>query len=382
MSAIDLEPGMTVLACMDSVRVSGPARQLLSLAMAAPGAGFRVRLGVFYRNSLTTPLSQAADRFGIDVRMLRSRWPGDLSSVTALTRAATESDVSVLQTHGYKANVLAWLARRRIRRPWIAFLHGVTAESARVRLYYQLERLAVRAADRVVVMSDAMRARYVASGVPSERVVVVHNAVIEDHDEAAAQVGSRDSAALGVVARLSPEKGVDVALDALALLLREHASLRMIVAGDGPEFRHLQERAERLGIARHVVWRGHVEDIASVYREVGMLVIPSRSEGLPTAALEAMAAGVPVVATAVGGLLELIVPGNTGLLVPPENPTALAAAIGRLLDDPASRHRLAKAARDDARRRFSVSARVAQLHRLYVDLTRPTGAPRVAAVTP
>ncbi|HMH50447.1 MAG TPA: glycosyltransferase [Candidatus Acidoferrum sp.] len=363
---------MVILACMDSVRVSGPARQLLSLATSGPGAGFEVRLGLFCRGTSRTPLVEGATALGLDVRILPSRWPADPAAVVALARLAREQDVAVLQTHGYKANVFAWLARRSIRRPWIAFLHGVTTESRRAGLYYALERLAVRQADRVVVMSERMRREYEAAGVGASRLRVVHNAILPGVTVPRPQDTAERGPALSVVGRLSAEKGVDVALEAMAVIAAQHPTARLHIAGDGPDRASLTRLASRLGIGDCVVWHGHVEDVASIYRQSTLLIIPSRSEGLPNVALEAMAAGVPVVATDVGGLGELITSGQTGVLIPPEDPSALARAIRQLLDRADERRRLASAAHAYAIERFSLTARVAAFHGLYTELLLPS----------
>jgi glycosyltransferase involved in cell wall biosynthesis len=358
---------LTVLACMDTGRVSGPARQLMHFAGAAPALGVRVRFGVFYRRPGTTPFLDMVRGEGHEIRLLRSRSPLDPGAIVALARAAREHDVDVLQTHGYKANVLACIAARRIRRPWVAFLHGVTTETRRMNLYYRLEALAVRRADRVIVMSESMREAYVRAGVDADRVRIVHNAMLERPLRPRSSDKGADSA-IGIVARLSPEKGVDVGLQAFARLAARHPDLRLHVAGDGPERGHLEGLATKLGAGARVVWHGHVDDIDTIYRRLAVLAIPSRSEGLPNAALEAMASGVPVVATSVGGLKELIVPGRTGSLVAPDDPDALAAAIDRLLENRVERERVANAARDDVRQRFSPEARARQLRDLYAEL--------------
>jgi glycosyltransferase involved in cell wall biosynthesis len=327
-----------------------------------------VRFGVFQRGAQRTEFLDIVRSRGHDLRLLPDRWPADPASALALVRAVGERDVDVLQTHGYKANVLSLIATSRRRRPWVAFLHGVTTETRRVGLYYRLEALAVRRADRVVVMSETMRRAYARAGVDDARLRVIHNAVL-DHVTARRQPGDERDASIGIVARLSPEKGVDIGLRAFALLALERPNLRLHIAGEGPERARLDAIAGELGIASRIVWHGHVTDIGAIYRRVTILMMPSRSEGLPNAALEAMASGIPVVATAVGGLQELIVNGRTGILVAPDDPAALAVAVGRLLDMPEEREGLGDAARDDAHQRFSVTARVYRLRALYEELT-------------
>ena len=143
----------------------------------------------------------------------------------------------ILQTHGYKANVLACVLRPWLGVPWIAFLHGETSENWKVRTYFRLEGFAVRRADRIVAVSEAMARRLVREGVDSARVRVVHNACLisskglPDGEQAVAPA----PATVGVVARLSPEKGVDLALRAYAVVRGSCPDTKLIIAGEGPE---------------------------------------------------------------------------------------------------------------------------------------------------
>jgi len=166
------------------------------------------------------------------------------------------------------------------------------------------------------------------------------------------------------VARLRPPKDVMTLVRAIALL--PPGSARATVVGDGPERADLAEEVRRLGVEGAVDLVGEREDVADLLAAADVFALPTLSEGLPMSVLEAMAAGLPVVAAAAGGVPELVEDGQTGILVPPGRPDALAAALGRLAADPALRRRLGGAGRRRAEAHFDIEA----CRRAHVDLYR------------
>ena len=189
--------------------------------------------------------------------------------------------------------------------------------------------------------------------------------------EAAAVRRLRGSASrvVGIVARLAEQKGIETLLDAIPRLLDAAPDTRALIAGDGPNRAALEARARRLGIAAAVDFLGYRADVEAIYAALDVMVLPSRHEGFGVAFIEAMAMGVAVVGTRVVGSVDAVRDGITGLLVPPDDPAALAAAILRLLDDPQLRRRLV----DEARRRVlahcSREGMVRRTEALYASLT-------------
>lgn len=185
--------------------------------------------------------------------------------------------------------------------------------------------------------------------------------------------GSRDDIVVGSVARLSREKGLDVLLAAVAELVQRDVAVRLVLAGDGPERARLGRLAARLGIAARVDFRGEVphERVPSVLAELDVFALPSRAEGFGVAALEAAAMELPVVASAVHGLPDVVEDGRSGLLVPPGDVEALAAALGRLAADAGLRATLGRAGRVLVERRYRWEENAAQMERLYHHLLRP-----------
>jgi len=226
----------------------------------------------------------------------------------------------------------------------------------------------------ILVNAAAVRARLRAGGGYAGRAIaVIRNGVDIDrfaprpHDEALrSSLGLPPRAPLVLaVSRLNPMKGIDDYLKAIALLAGRYAEARFVIVGDGVSRRDLEDQMHRLGLAGRVVFTGMRLDVAALLSQAAISVAPSLSEGLSNVVLESMAAGVPVVATRVGGTPEIVDDGVTGLLVPPCDAPALAGAIGRLLGNEALARRLGEAARVRAADRFSMHHMVRQTEGLY-----------------
>ena len=346
-----------ILAVVDGHRVTGPARQILALADAQHERGLATTsIAVFQRGAAATPLVAAVRAASADAIVLHERFVCDPRMIRALGRWIAATATDVVETHGYKANILASLLARRYGKPWIAFIHGETWDKRRLRPYFAIERVAIRHAGRVVVMSRAMIDAVHAKGVPRERIRVLHNACL-DIPESPRALADAAEPVIAVIGRLSPEKGADIALAVLARVRRIVPRARLLVVGEGPERTTLGRQADQLGVADAVGWLGYRDDVRAIYREADVVLVPSRSEGLPNVVLEAMGHGVPVVATAVGGVPELVVHACTGYLAPTGDVEALAAATSALLRDRELSAVIGRNARRLVTERFSLAAR-------------------------
>jgi glycosyltransferase involved in cell wall biosynthesis len=188
-------------------------------------------------------------------------------------------------------------------------------------------------------------------------------------DEGRAALGVQpDTLVFGTVGRLLPVKDHATFLAALAVLRQRGLPFQAVIVGDGPLRRALADSARALDLSSSVRFVGNRDDVAALLAGLDVFVQSSISEGLSNTVLEAMASGVPVVATDVGGTGELVEPGYTGLLAPASNPAALASAIGTLATDAPARQRMGLAARARAQSTFTLSGMVAAYERLYVEL--------------
>src|SRR5262245_50473758 len=360
-------PTARLLVVIDGYEVTGPAKQLLA-AHARLAPELRTTIAVIQRGREETPLLTAVRATGLPLTVFRERFRFDPAPAVALACHARRIGADIIQTHGYKANVFAALISRIVRVPWVAFLHGETYEGWKIRTYFALERVVVRRAARVVVVSEAMGHEVARCGVPAHAIRVIHNASVTSRSAAAAW--GTYVPVVGVIPHLTLEKGFDLAFRAHAHVIAERPTATLLIAGVGSEEGELKRLAERLGIEPSVTWLGYQRDVEALLRRLMVLLVPSRSEGSPNVILEAMAHGVPVVATAVGGVPELIANGESGLLVSPGDDRSLAESILRLCHDVELRRRLAKQAAQEVEARFSVDVRVTKLAALYRGIHR------------
>ena len=187
-----------------------------------------------------------------------------------------------------------------------------------------------------------------------------------------------DTPLVTVLSRLRQLKGIEYFLEAAAIVAPRFPRARFLIVGDGPYRRKLEQFAARLGLGHRLTFMGFRLDIPSLLSEITISVLPSLSEGLPNALLESMAAGVPVVATRVGGTPELIEDGISGLLVPPRDPRALAGAVALLLANPELAENMGAAARQRVAQRFPMELAVRTTESLYQRLLRKGNIPQPA----
>jgi glycosyltransferase involved in cell wall biosynthesis len=321
-----------VLALMDTTSVSGPLRQLVA-NLDDLGRDHAVSSHVVICTrfgSDITAVKAFLAAHGISMTHVEDRGRFDWSLLGTYRRILRTSGADVVQTHGYKPNILAGLLRigRCWSAPWIAFFHGRTSESRFVRVFDRAAIMIMHWADRIVVVSDRHRSYF---RLWTSRVLHLPNAVL---DSSGASTHAVPDAMAGhpvlFVGRLSPEKGVDVLLAALHHAAKDGTSISADIVGDGPLRKALESQAESLGLRDLVTFHGHQSDVTAFYRRATVLCLPSRSEGMPNVVLEAIALGLPIVATPVGDVAKLV-PSAIGRLVTPDDPVALACALTETL---------------------------------------------------
>jgi glycosyltransferase involved in cell wall biosynthesis len=298
------------------------------------------------------------------------------AAVRALCRA---TGARVVHTHGYRPDVLDASAARALGLATVTTVHGFTGGGWKNRLYERLQRRAYRRFDAVVAVSRALAEALAAAGVPRAILHALPNAWSPagapplDREAAREALGVPPGAFhLGWVGRVSREKGLDVLLEALPALAAVPAHLSVL--GDGPERGRLEARAAALGVADRVRWYGAVPGAARWLRGLDAFVLSSRTEGTPVALLEAMDAGVPVAAAAVGGVPDVVTPAEA-LLVPPESPAALAAALLAIHAAPAAAAARAARAGERLRVRHGVEPWLDAYALIYRHVLSPSSRP-------
>jgi glycosyltransferase involved in cell wall biosynthesis len=314
---------------------------------------------------------------GIEVRALGRR-PGFRPEVgRAIARFAAERGIDVLHCHQYSPFVYGRIAAMWNRRLRIVYTeHGRLSDAPPSWKRRLINPLLARFDGSIVAVSHELRDYMIDSRFPGDRVRVIHNG-IEPANVASAADRRRARMLLGLdegafvvttVARLDPVKDLGSLLDAFAFVRRRVPSARLVIVGDGPERQRLEARAEREDLAGSVAITGYRSDVRALLPAADVYASSSISEGVSLTILEAMATGVPVVATSVGGTPEILSDGTGGLLVPSRDPVRMATAIVSLAQDPRRRSALAAAARRRLEASFTIDRMVDDYARSYRSL--------------
>lgn len=363
---------MRILHLRASNFYGGPERQLHFHARAARGSAFEITVASFSEVGAAPKFLEVIAADGIPTRLIPVNSAYDRQAIGRLRALLHEEKFDLLATHDYRSHALGWLAARGGPCRWIAFSRGFTRENLKVRLFQAGEKLISRFADRVVAVSRAQKECLVRSGVRAERIDVVHNAIDLEAVETVAPVDLRarfgfsaESRVIVAAGRFSPEKGQLDLVRAAERVLERQPAARFVLFGDGPDLAAAHDEAVRRGVADRLHCPGFESNALGCLRGADILVNPSLSEGLPNVLLEAMALGVPVVATEVGGVPELVTDGESGRLVPAERPDRLATALLDLLADDVARARFSAAGRERVRRAFSFGGQMERLAETY-----------------
>jgi len=331
---------LIVTQLMTSSFYGGPERLVLGLAESLPRA-VRSTFVLFPDKGKSRAFRQVLlDRRQETITLIHDT-PHLPAMVRELTGLLRERDTDVLCCHGYKADVVGLLAARRAGVPVIAMSHGWTAETWRVRVYEALDRACLRRMDRAICVSKGQAEKVRRAGVPGDRVVVIRNSIRPERFDHADPADRRvlegmfpqaPERIVGSAGRLSPEKGFGVLIEAAAIVARSDPGAGFIHFGDGPLREAISRRIGELGLERRFILAGFRDDLDRFLPHWDLSVLPSFTEGLPTVVLESYAAGVPVVATAVGGTPEAVSDGVDGYLVRPGDSSALARRILDVLE--------------------------------------------------
>jgi glycosyltransferase involved in cell wall biosynthesis len=378
---------MNIVHLTASTFLGGPERQMLGLARHLP-RHINSSFLSFAEGGRSRSFIHAARQQGCDAHILTADTPRFGAATTEIAGHLRRIGASALLCHGYKANLLGRLAARRVGIPAVAVSRGWTGETWKVRLYERLDRWHLRFMDHVVAVSSAQADKVRRAGVPSARVSVIHNSIdperFTDQDprcQARLQRYFRSprSRIIGAAGRLSPEKGYEVLVDAARIVIDDDPTIGFVLFGDGAQRDRLQQRIAAAGLTEAFVLAGFRSDLDRFLPHLDLFVLPSFTEGLPNVVLESSAAGVPVVATAVGGTPEVIDDGVSGWLCPPGDPAALGA---RLLDALTSEEGLREVGFQGRQRvleRFTFPRQAEQYRTLITGLIRAPQTARTAS---
>lgn len=352
----EAKPTLKILSIVEATNINAVAKGVLEfyrsareLGQAAPAFPSIAGCAVTFdrRRDYHGPPNDfvtAASELGLDVELIHERRRFDLSVIPSLRSVVESRQPDLLVTNSVKSHFVLWRSRLWQEYPWVAFHHGYTTTDLKMRVYNRLDQWSLPKADRLVTVCQVFAKELAdATGVPIEHISVQHNAIrrpqptsIADAEALRKRLGIAGNERVVLsVGRLSREKAHLDLLEAFKHFSESKPEIasKLIIVGDGPERATLESAAESLGCKNRVIFAGQVSDVQTFYAAADIFVLPSHNEGSPNVLLEAMAANLPIVATAVGGVPEMVENNESALLVPPNEPSSIAAAIARLLTD-------------------------------------------------
>jgi glycosyltransferase involved in cell wall biosynthesis len=318
----------------------------------------------------------AARDLGLEVDIIPERARFDLRVIPALRQFVELRAPDIILTHHVKSHFVMRLSKLWKEYPWIAFHHGYTKTQPRERIYNRMDRLSLPKADLVITVCEAFARELTnVAGVSRKRIHVQHNSIraeqvssLKEAQALRAQLGiPRDSKLVLSVGRLSSEKAHIDLVEAFKHLLEINPEIKstLVIVGDGPERERLAAAVRSFGLTDRVIFAGQISRVKPFYAAADVVVLPSHSEGSPYALLEAMAAKVPFVATAVGGVPEMVADGQNALLVPARDPRAMAVAISRVLTNQELARKLTENASALVATRYAPETHLRSLVQLY-----------------
>ena len=352
--------------------IGGSERHLLALLPALRAQGIEPSfVGLDDPRGEPKPFYDALEHAGLPFARVASRHDLDPRLPFRIARAARRFRPELVHTHLVHADVHGAAASVLLRVPLVSTKHN--DDPFRAGPFRYVERLLARRARRIVTITESLaRFNEERVGIPRAKLVVVHYGLDElppawgSNPPLELPDGARVLLALG---RLVPQKGLDVAVRALPAILASHPEAVLVVAGEGPDRAALEALARELDVAGALRLVGRAGDVAELLERAELLVHPSRWEGFGLVLLEAMLAARPIVATRVSSIPEIVLDGETGVLVPPDDAGALADAAIRVLDDPGS---LGAAGRTRALERFSANEMARKTAEVYAEAIRTT----------
>lgn len=357
-------------------RGGGPEKTLLN-SHRYIGDGYHLRLA--YIRPINDPLydlPRRAAQAGATLIDIPERFGADPRTLWRLAAEIRSSRPAVLHAHDYKTNVLAVLLGRIFKMRVVTTLHGYGLGGGRLKMYYRVERWALKRMHSIVVVSDDLQDYVLRLGIPPSRCKVVENAVDVDAfrrtmTTAAAKqrLGVRgDRLLVGAVGRLCAEKGFDRLIEAFHAAITIHGGADLVIIGEGEERATLAALIKRLGCCDSVHLIGYQADTIAWYQAMDVFVLSSVREASPNVVLEAMALEVPVAAMRIAGVPKVITDDESGLLIAPGDFEGMIRALDRLLTDEELRGRFAAAGRKTIEARYSFNARMCKIRGIYDEL--------------
>ncbi|OGP95270.1 MAG: hypothetical protein A2157_13815 [Deltaproteobacteria bacterium RBG_16_47_11] len=323
-------------------------------------------------------ISEEAKRNGIAYTVFSCRSQLDLKLAFSIREFIKKNRIDIIHCHGYKSNFYGLLASKG-QVPSVTTNHNWLTAHWKLKTYCFLDSLWIRFFDRIVAVSNEVKKDMLRYKIPEEKIRVIDNGIalerfakLVETNNMKSQLGFDEKIRIiGTIGSLGIEKGHIYLLEAARQILDIVKDLRFLIIGDGPLRKPLEEKSEKLGIKKQVIFMGERKDIPELLMAMDIFVLPSVKEGLPIALLEAMAAKRPVIATRVGAIPKVIENKDIGILVEPKDIKGLRDAIMNLINDPGRMNLLAREGFNRVSTNFSSDEMGKNYLKLYMEITNP-----------
>jgi len=303
-----------------------------------------------------------------------------LANIFETYRLLKRNKFDLIHTHGYRADVLGIFLARLLGLPVISTCHGFISNDLHLTLYNRLDLFILRFARKIIAVSESIKSSLIKSGIKESSVTLIQNAVngsysVEAHTRNRKTKRkycgmTEDDFVVGYVGRLSEEKGVGHLIEAIALLNKSGIPAKLLIIGEGPQRIELADRVKRANLEEKVFFTGFQDDVECWLSAMDVFTLPSLTEGTPVSLLEAMACGIPVVATAVGGVPQVIDSGKNGVLVSPGNPQDIKEAVQLLYKSEKLRNGLSGEAQKTINSQYNIEEWTRRIESEYLKLEK------------
>lgn len=369
---------INLLQVVNGLAIGGAEKKLLELVKTLDKKRYNIIVCSIGQGG---PLQKDFEALGVNVIVCQKRNKFDLSLILTVARLIKECEIDVVQTTLLLADLVGAMAAQIAGKPpvisWETVSHGENDILRTGNRHIIAYKFAMKRVSRIVAVSQEIKQSLVQRrGIPAEKIAYIPYGV--DLKKFARRNGSVDKRSIlnipsdrivvGTVARAEPYKGVAYLQKAALQMVEQHPKLDFVFVGDGSLRKELEAEVGARGWSDRIHFLGFRNDVNEIMNTFDIFILPSLSEGLPNVILEAMASSKPVIATAVGGIPEAVVEGETGLLIPPSNTTAIMDAIRSLLSDHKAALRMGEAGRRRVEENFSLQKEVSSFEHLYKQL--------------
>ena len=367
-----------VLDLRDTHEIGGPGKTILETFRAIDREKFELHLAVFRApgDREDTPFLKASREIGMPIHEIAGHGPYDPGQVWRLSQLVRDGRFDIVHPHEVSSNAITYAMSMIHRVPVVSTAHGWFGDSPKHHAMVALDKHLLGGFDRVIAVSDRIRHDLIKAGVSERRITLLHNAIVIGNYRRNAAPGILESLVgktlarpvIVSIGRLSPEKGHADLVEALRIVANRGRHVSTVLAGDGPSRAAIADQIRAADLQDSVYLPGYVQQPARLLQDADLMVLPSHTEGLPNAALEALAMQVPVLATNVGGTPEVISDGDTGMLIPSRSPERIAAGIIDFLDHRAKWQRWAERGLQTVENQFNFTIRTRKLESLYQEM--------------